>query len=248
MKNVIYFVCISIGLCILESCTIESEMQLNQDFSGTHTSLIDGKSLVDLMAKMGGGPITMESYDEFLNSPLLADSVATMEAEMNEQFDGTGASNFRLSFAQDGQVKVVFDFGSLQALKQMESMTIGGADGGSPTTEMVSTTLGAIPAVEGKWVTLRISDHAGMKGFLKNFGGDMASEDQITESITQFQELAGGIMRLKMTYDFAQPIKKVKSAIPYEQVDNRLTVEMSIDDWIKLSNENDPGEIRIKLK
>lgn len=231
---------------LLASCSVETEMYLDKDFGGSQMITMDMESMMDVMSSMGGGdgPMSMDDYQEFLNDPTMSDSIADMEAMLNEQFAGTGASNFNIAFGDDGKVQFGFEFASLETFEKMDAKGKE-ASGGNEFAAMFTGMSGSVPTVKGKWVSIPLGNNDDMQDLLGEMGGDEGESDEMAKMM---MDLMGESMRFKMTYSFEREIKKIKSDIPYTQVGNSVVMDLSLDDIMKLSKEKEVGELCIKLK
>lgn len=247
MKLLRLAACFILGLTIFTSCSVESEMHFNEDFGGTQLITMDMKGMMEMMEAMGqGGPGGMDEYTQFLNDPSLADSIANMEMKMNEEFAGTGASNFNMAFDEDGKVQFGFEFESLETFEKMKAK--GQASGKGDMSEMLTEMGGGVPIVKGKWVTIPTLDNDAMKELMGEMGGDDMEADESMEMMQMMQGLMGGTIRMKTTYSFDRKIKKIKASVPYTQTDNKVVLDFTLEEIMKWTKEGREGDLRIKLK
>jgi len=246
-----------IGLFCLQSCTMETAVHFNEDESGSQILSVNMGDLMDMASSFGGGQSNeMEDVMSRFNAPEFADSLRMAEDSLTKLFAGTGADNFTLAFGEDGGISMGFDFADIETFDriakrsaEMENDLPGAANGLGGMSSMLSGMIGGKFMKKGKWLTIPFSQDQSLDDLMGNMpdNGEMSGQE-MNDMMGMMEGFMGESIMFKYIYTFDKSIKKIKGDVPYTLDGNQLTVEYSLSDMIKWSEDDTDTDLKIKLK
>ena len=241
-------------LC-MSSCTMEKTTHFNDDFGGSQIVSVNAQEIMDLMSSFGQGQSgEMDNMMSRFNDPAFADSLAMMEDSLSAIFNGTGAKNFTVAFSEMGEMSMGYEFESLATFENMKrvgtdmSSDIGGGIGGGGM-EALSGMLGGDYSKKGSWLTIPISNGGMLEDLKDSFPTDGSMGDEsMDDTMAMLEGFMGGSVMFKNVFTFDKTIKKIKTNIPYKQMDNKLIISYSMSDMVDWGKKKEKPFLKVKLK
>ncbi len=256
---------IPVVLCgfYFSSCTVDSTMSFNKDYSGKAETVIDMEEAIRMMSAFGGKGKEADIFGSW-NSHNSKDTINQMIQKINRKLGSKGISNFDINMEEKGVMRTSFNFKSLDALNAFDHSELTGMMGKDEGKSMGNFNLGELGGGkveykhDGKWFSFnlnleelgRMMDMAGKMshGSEGEEEGKKGEEGGMAEMGGMMMGMMSESMRVKNTYRFKRKIKDVDTDLPITREKRSITIEYSIGDLLKWYEDGKSGLIRIKVK
>ena len=256
-------------LCLLvcfASCTIESSMHFNKDFSGTSTSSFDLSEMKSFASAFSeeGEDSSMDSLQMMLSEETMPDSVRMQLDSMKMMMDAVGFKDFTIT-PVDNAIQMSYSFDDLSVFEQGNiSERIEeefGEDAWKDMSDEDFSTLLQTSSVskKGKWLTFDLTTAMGdftekMKEDLNSYDDeDMTDEEKEAEDASEefaaaMMEGMLGMFELNQTYTFDRKIKEIECPLPYTSDKHSITLDFTMGDLIGVMKDSGGEKVEMKVK
>ena len=254
-------------LLFFSSCTIESTMHFNKDYSGNATSSFDLDQLMQFAGSFSSDDeTTVDSLMMMFDPATMPDSIRTSYDSLRMMMEAIGFSDFAFS-PEGSKVNMTYSFDDLEVFEQenvnekIEEAFGSEAYAGMRDEDFATFFQAAAVERDGKWMIFDLT--ASMGEFTDKIRQDMNNYDE--ESVTDeekkteeaSEEFAYAMMEgmmsmfeIKQSFSFDRKIKAIECPISYESDKHSVTLDYSmadIMDYVKESNEENVY-LKVRLK
>lgn len=264
----IKFIALFILLFSLASCSIESTMHFNRDFSGSSSTSIDLSQMQSFASAFSeeGDDTSMDSLLIMLDEDHMPDSLRQKLDSMKNAFHNLGFEDFTVT-PENEALTMSFNFDDVSVFdpenisKRINEMNKMESDATEDFTKDDFSALLQTTSIErdGKWLYFDLTSSMGsfkdkLQQDLGNYDSENLSEEEKQKEDTS-EKFAAGMMagfmnmfEIKQTITFDRKIKKIDCPLPYTSEKRSITLDYTFGDLIQLMKESKGEKVELKIR